>query len=90
MDRPRSPVKDAGLWVWSIQPLGCPPVAKHEERGRLPLVGRDDPARWILFDCQGRPDGAAPVSAALPFGQRPLGYRRFNGWFNRPAITGNP
>ena len=36
MDRPRSPVKDAGLWVRSIQPLRCPPVAKHEERGRLP------------------------------------------------------
>ncbi len=45
MDRPRSPVKDAGLWLRSIQPLGCPPVAKHEERGRLPTVGRDDPAR---------------------------------------------
>ena len=45
MDRPRSPVKDAGLWVRSIQPLGCPPVAKHEEPGRLPsAVGRDAPA----------------------------------------------
>ena len=35
MDRPRSLVQDAGLWLRSIQPLGCPPLAKHEERGRL-------------------------------------------------------
>ena len=37
MDRPRSPVQDAGLWVRSIPPLGCSPVAKHEERGAPPL-----------------------------------------------------
>ena len=55
MDRPRSLVKDADRWLRSIQPLRCPPAAKHEERGRLPAVGRDDPARWRLFDCQWRP-----------------------------------
>ena len=54
MDQPRSPVQDAGLWVRSIPPLGCSPVAKHEERDCLP-VGRDDPARRCLFDCQWRP-----------------------------------
>ena len=36
MDRPRSLDKDAGIWVRSIQPLGCSPVEKHNERGRLP------------------------------------------------------
>ena len=38
MDRPRSlvQIQDAGLWMRSIQPLGCSLVAKHEERGRLP------------------------------------------------------
>ena len=55
MDRPRSPVQDAGRWVRSIPPRWCSPVAKHEERGRLPAVGRDDPARRCLFDCPGRP-----------------------------------
>ena len=55
MDRPRSPVKNAGLWLRSIQPLRCSSAAKHEERGSLPAVGRDDPARWRLFDCHWRP-----------------------------------
>ena len=66
MDRPRSQVQDAGIWVRSIQPLGCPPVAKHEKRGRLPFVGRDDPARWRLFDCQRQPHRAAWVNATPP------------------------
>ena len=66
MDRPRSPVQDAGRWVRSIQPLGCLPVDKHEERGRLPAVGRDSPARGCLFDCQRRltqPPGFSPRPA---------------------------
>ncbi len=57
----------------SIQPLGCSPVAKHEERGRLPTVGRDDPARWRLFDCQvsGGQETAAPPGRAASFGLLP-------------------
>ena len=43
MDRPRSPVQDAGRWVRSIPPLGCSPLAKHEERGRLPSLGETAP-----------------------------------------------
>ena len=78
MDRPRSlvQVQDAGLWVRSIQPLGCPPVAKHEERGRLSTVGRDDPARWRLFDCQVR---GSPLS-------RP-GCRRAAFWAASPGLS---
>ena len=54
MDRPRSlvQVQDAGLWVRSIQPLGCPPVANTKSGAASPENGRDGPARWRLFDCQ--------------------------------------
>ncbi len=57
MDRPRSLVKDAGLWLRSIQPLGCPPVAKHEERGRLPLSWERRPRSLapIRLSDQGQP-----------------------------------
>ena len=57
MDRPRSLVQDAGLWLRSIQPLGCPPVAKHEERGRLPRNWERRPRSLapIRLSCQGRP-----------------------------------
>ena len=57
MDRPRSLVKDAGIWVRSIQPLECPPVAKHEERGRLPRNWERRPRSLtpIRLSCQGRP-----------------------------------
>ena len=71
MDRPRSPVQDAGRWVRSIQPLWCPPVAKHEERGRPPAVGRDDPARWRLFDCQWRLIEPPQLPPRRPLGAGP-------------------
>ena len=67
MDRPRSPVQDAGRWVRSIPPLWCLLVDKHEEWGRLPADGRDGPARWRLFDCQWRltqPPGYSPRRAS--------------------------
>ena len=47
MDRPRSPVKDAGR-VGAVHSAAWVVIAgraKHEERGRLPAFGRDDPAR---------------------------------------------
>ena len=90
MDRPRSPVKDAGRWVRSIPPLWCLLVDKHEERGRLPAVGRDDPARGSLFDCQWAATMSRPGSrrAALQ-AARPGTYRRFTGCSYRPVAAGN-
>ena len=70
MDRPRSPVKDAGRWVRSIQPLWCPPTAKHEERGRLPCWERRPrslaPIRLSLAAHQAAPVEPATLYAAGP------------------------
>ena len=82
MDRPRSPVQDAGRWVRSIPPLWYSPVAKHEERGRLPAVGRDDPACGCLFDCQWRliqPPRSPPRRSRATA----VGFRQFTGSSNR-------
>ena len=88
MDRPRSLDKDAGRWVRSIQPLGGPPVAKHEERGRLPLLGETTPLvgaySIVIGGLRSRPVAAAPC-----FGRRASVYRRFTGCSNRAVMTGN-
>ena len=89
MDRPRSPVKDAGLWLRSIQPLGCPPVAKHEERGRLPRSWERRPRSLAPIRLLRAAYAAAPVAAASRFGRRASGYRRFAGCSDRPLMTGN-
>ena len=90
MDRPRSPVQDAGLWVRSIPPLGCPPVAKHEERGRLPRSWERRPRSLAPIRLSGQWRPTEPPDAAAPhFGLRALGYRRFTGWFKRPVMNGN-
>ena len=90
MDRPRSPVKDAGRWVRSIQPLWCPPMAKHEERGRLPLSWERRPRSLAPIRLSGTAHRAALVTTTPRFGQRALGYCRFTGYSNRPVTAGNP
>ena len=66
MDRPRSPVKDAGLWLRSIPPFGCSPVAKHEERGRLPRYWERRPRSLAPIGLSGAAHRAARVAAAPP------------------------
>ena len=70
MDRPRSLVKDADRWLRSIQPLWCPPAAKHEERGRLPRWERRPrslaPIRLSLAAHQAAPVDLAALRAAGP------------------------
>ena len=89
MDRPRSLVQDAGLWLRSIQPLWCPPVAKHEERGRLPRIWERRPRSLMPIRLSGAAYPAAPVAAAPRFRRRVLGYRRFTACSNRAVMTGN-
>ena len=86
MDRPRSLVKDAGLWVRSIQPLWCRPVAKHNERGRLPPLGETTPLVGAYSIVIGGPS-SRPGCRRAALRAAGLSYRRFTGCSNRPLMT---
>ena len=92
MDRPRSlfQIQDAGLWVRSIQPLVCPPVAKHEERGRFPRSWERRPRSLapIRLSGQGQPIEPPRLPPRRALGRPASGYRRFTGCSNRPVMTG--
>ena len=88
MDRPRSLVQDAGLWVRSIQPLWCSPAAKHEERGRLPLLGETTPLVGAYSIVIGGPS-SRPVCRHAAGNATGMGYRRFTVCCNRPLMTDN-
>ena len=75
MDRPRSPVQDAGRWVRSIQPLWCPPAAKHEKRGRLPRWERR-PRSLAPIRLSGAASHSRPVCRRAAGKATGLGYRR--------------
>jgi len=91
MDRPRSRVQDAGRGVRSIPPGVRSPVAKHEERGRLPAVGRDEPRSLAPIRLSGGGPVEPPRLSLRRAGRRRASgcYRRLTGCSNRPAITGN-
>ena len=88
MDRPRSPVQDAGRWVRSIPPLGCSPVAKHEERGRLPHLGETTPLVGAYSIVRGG-SCSRPGCRRAAQGAAGLGFRRFTGSSNRLVLEGN-
>ena len=55
MDRPRSPVQDAGRWCGPFRRLDVRRVVKHEERGRLPQLGETTPLLGIYSIVSGGP-----------------------------------
>ncbi len=86
MDRPRSLIQDAGLWVRSIQPLWCSPGCKTGRAGPPPpplgettqLVG----AYSIVISGPTEPI-RLPPAALWAAG---LNYCRFIGSFKRPVV----